>query len=61
MIQLALRSSVQRGRAVGVDEVGEDGRQRDGRDHQLEAGEEHARAEDGEQHEAGPAVHRRRV
>ncbi len=47
--------------AVGLNEVGQDRRERDGRDHQLEAGKEHARTEDGEQHKAGPAIHRRRV
>ncbi len=31
-------------------EVGDDRRQRDGRDHELEAGEEHAGAEQGEEH-----------
>ena len=43
------------GAAARVGEVGEDRRQGDGRDHQLEAGQEHAGPEDGEQHERGPA------
>ena len=44
MIQEALRRSVQ------LADRGEDLRQGDGRDHQLEAGEEDADAQDGEQH-----------
>ena len=52
MIQLALRSSTQAESPFGVDEIGQDRRQRDGRDHQLEAGEEHACAEHGEQRRA---------
>ena len=50
-----------RGRTVRLDEIREDRRQRDRRDHQLEPGQEHARAEDGQQHELGPAVHGRGV
>ena len=51
MIQLALRSSIQADVPFGVDEVGQDRRQRDGRDHQLEPGEEHPGPEHGEQRE----------
>ena len=47
------------GAAGRVGEVVEDRRQGDGRDHELEAGEEDARAEDGEQHERRSAVHGR--
>ena len=57
MIQLALRSSTQADVPSGVDEVGQDRRQRDGRDHQLEPGQEHARPEHGEQHERRTAIH----
>ena len=56
MIQLALRSSAHAD-PVAVGEIGEDRRQGDGRDHQLEAGQEHAGPEDGEQHERGPRGH----
>ena len=56
MIQLALRSSTQADARSTVGEVREDLRQGDGRDHELEAGQEHAGAEDGEQHERGRAA-----
>ena len=42
MIQLALRSSIQAELAGRVDEAGQDRRQGDRRDHQLQAGQEHA-------------------
>ena len=57
MIQLALRSSTQADARRRIGEVRQDRGQRDGRDHQLEAGQEHAGAEDGEQHERGAAIH----
>ena len=48
------------GRSQGrVGEVGQDRRQRDGRDHELEAGQEHARPDHGEQHVRRTAVHPR--
>ena len=59
MIQLALRSSIQAECPSRVGEVGEDRRQGDRRDHQLEPGQEHADPDDGEQHERRTAVHRR--
>ena len=57
MIQLALRSSIQAEPPFGVGQVGQDRRQRDRRDHELQAGQEHARPDDGEQHERRAAVH----
>ena len=49
-------------RVLGVGrEVDDDRRQGDGRDHQLEAGEEDAGAEDRQEHVGGGAGHRRRV
>ena len=45
------------GTAGGVGQVIEDRWQGDGRDHQLEAGQEHARPEHDEQHEGRPAIH----
>ena len=40
-----------------VREIGQDRGQRDGRDHELEAGQEHARPDDGEQHIRRSASH----
>ena len=58
MIQVALRSSIQ-AEPPRIGQVVEDRRQRDRRDHQLQAGQEHAGPEHGEQHERGAAVHGR--
>ena len=41
-----------------IDEVHEDRRERDGRDDQLEAGQEHADPEDDEEHQRRTAIHR---
>ena len=57
MIQLALRSSIQADPPFGSAEVGQDRRQGDRRDHQLEAGQEDADPDDGEQHVRRAAVH----
>ncbi len=48
-------------RAVRRDQVGQDRRQRDRGDHQLETRQEHADAEHREQRERGSATHRGRV
>ena len=53
----ALRSSTQADPPFGSAEVGQDRRQRDGGDHQLEPGQEDAGPDDGEQHERRTAVH----
>ena len=55
MIQLALRSSIQ-AESRWVGEVGQDRRQRDRRDHQLEPGQEHAGPEDGQEHDRRASV-----
>ena len=49
----------QRIRRPPLIEVLEDRREGDGRDHQLEPGQEHANPEDGEQDERGPSGHGR--
>ena len=43
MIQLALRSSIQAEPPVGIGQVGQDRRQGDGRDQELQPGQEDAR------------------
>ena len=57
MIQLALRSSIQAELPLASARSGQDRRQRDGRDHELEPGEEHAGPEHGKQHDRRAAVH----
>ena len=57
MIQLALRSSIHADPLVRIGQVGQDRRQRDRGDHELEAGQEDADPDDGEEHVRRAAVH----
>ena len=59
MIQLALRSSIQADVPFAATRSARIDGQGDGRDHQLESGQEHARPEHDEQHEPRTATHRR--